>query len=285
MGFLGDPFAVPFMAKALVAMLLLSVLGALLGPFVVTRGLEFLTDALTHTVLPGVVTGFVLAGVSGVFWGALVAASVTAVAVTLLSHARRVRQDAAIAVLLSTLFAIGVVLLSRRNDYAGDLTNFLTGQSLTLSATDVRTVLVATVLVVLGLLFAGYLLYQRAFDSEFVRARGQSVFCADLLLNAMIAVTVVCAVRTVGTLMALSVLVIPGLIGANASRRWAGMICLGGLGFAVACWLGLIFSYQASVTVDLALPPSAPIVLTGCVFVGLAAIPRRVRAWRRTHVA
>jgi manganese/iron transport system permease protein len=263
------------MARALAVMLLLSVLGALLGPFVVTRRLEFLTDALTHTVLPGVIVGFVLGGTPGVFWGALVAALLTAAAVTLLFHARRLRQDAAVAVLLTTMFALGVVLLSRRSDYAGDLSNFLTGQPLTLATADVVTVAVVAAAVLGGLAGTGYLLYQRAFDAELLAARGHRLLAADLVLNGMIALTVVCAVRTVGTLVALSVLLLPGVIGTALSRRWPGAIAAGGAGLALSCWLGLGLSYQASVAAEMEVPPSATTVLTGCALAGIAGIAGR----------
>ncbi|MCA1185955.1 MULTISPECIES: metal ABC transporter permease [unclassified Saccharopolyspora] len=270
-------FAVPFMGRALAVMLVLSVLGGLLGPFIVLRRLEFLTDSLTHTVLPGVVVGFIFGGVPGVFWGALGAAAVTAVAVTVLARSAVVRQETTVAVLLTTLFATGVVLLSRRSDYAGELTDFLTGQPLTLSTVDVEMALGVALLVMLVLLACGYLLYQRTFDPVDYEARGHSVFAADLILNLLISVTVVCSVRTVGTLVALGVLLLPGLIGTTLSRSWSGAMISGGLGLAVASWLGLVVSYIASVQADVQVPPSAGIVLIGCLLAAVAGTWRGVR--------
>lgn len=288
MEFLFTAFTMPFMGRALAVGLMLSVLGGVLGPFVVTRRLEFLTDTLTHTVLPGVIVGFVAGGVPGVFWGALTAALLTATAVTLLFRAGPVRQESATAVLLTTFFAIGVVLLSRRSDYAGDLTNFLTGQPLTLNDADVLTVAVvgAVVLAVLG--GTGYLLYQRAFDPEQYRARGHRVLLADLILNLLIAATVVCAVRTVGTLVALSTLLLPGIIGTTLSRHWSGAVVFGAAGLALSCWLGLGLSYLASVDLSTEIPPSATIVLTACLLAGIAGLGRfavvRTLAERRRYV-
>lgn len=278
-------FTLPFMGRALAVMLLLSVLGGLLGPFVVTRRLEFLTDALTHTVMPGVVVGFVAGGVPGVFWGALVAALVTAVAVTGLARTAAMRQESTVAVLLTSLFALGIVLLSRRSDYAGDLGNFLTGQPLTLSSTDVTTVAVAAGAVLVALAAVGYLLYQRAFDPEQYRARGHRLLVADLVLNALIALTVVCAVRTVGTLLALGVLLLPGVVGTVLCETWWAAVLTGAVSLAVSSWFGLLVSYLVSLRAAVQVPPSAAIVLCACavaVLAGLARLP--LRRFRRAHV-
>lgn len=281
-------FTLPFMARALTVMLLLSALGGLLGPFVLTRQLEFLTDALTHTVLPGVVVGFVASGVPGVFWGALVAALITAAAVTVLLRSATMKHESTVAVLLTTLFAFGVALLSRRSDYAGDLTNFLSGQPLTLSTQDVSTVAVAAALVIAVLAGTGYLLYQRAFDPEHYQANGRGLLTADLITNLLIATTVVCAVRTVGTLLALGVLLLPGVIGTALCETWLGAAIAGGLGLALSSWVGLLISYQVSVGSAVQIPPAASTVLTAfsvaLLAVGARYARARFRRIRRDHV-
>lgn len=286
MGYLFTAFTMPFMVRALAVGLMLSVLGGALGPFVVTRRLEFLTDTLTHTVLPGVVVGFIAGGTPGVFWGALIAALLTAAGVTLLLRAGPVRQESATAVLLTTFFATGVVLLSRRSDYVGDLTSFLTGQPLTLNDADVFAVAAVTAVVLVTLASTGYLLYQRAFDPQLYQARGHRLLVADLVLNLLIAATVVCAVRTVGTLVALSTVLLPGIIGTALSRHWPGAVLTGGAGLAISCWLGLGLSYLASVDLETEIPPSATIVLTACALAGLAGLGRfaAARVGRRRHV-
>ena len=275
-----EVFTIPFMWRAFAIMLLLSVLGGAIGPFVVLRRLEFLTDSLTHTVLPGVVVGFVFGGVPGVFWGALAAAVVTSVAVTAFSRSAVVRQETTVAVLLTTAFATGVVLLSGRSDYAGELSDFLVGQPLTLSAADVAVVAAVATAVVAVLLCCGYLLYQRTFDPVQHVARGRSLFTADLVLNLLIAVTVVCSVRTVGTLVALGVLLLPGLIGTLLGRSISGAMLIGGLALAFAGWLGLEASYVLSVEYGVQVPPSAGVVLTGCL---LTAVAAGLRAGARTR--
>ena len=104
-GLLIDPFQVAFMQRALLAVVVLGVLAGAVGVFVVLRRLAFVGDALTHTVFPGVVIAF-LAGQS-IFIGALVAALVSAVLLTTLTSTRRVTPDAALAVLLTSFFAVG----------------------------------------------------------------------------------------------------------------------------------------------------------------------------------
>lgn len=177
------------------------------------------------------------------------------------------------------------MLLSRRNDYAGDLGNFLTGQPLTLSMADVTTVAVAAGAVLVVLVAVGYLLYQRAFDPEQYRARGHRLLTADLVLNVLIALTVVCAVRTVGTLLALGVLLLPGVVGTVLCETWWGAVLTGAVGLALSSWVGLLVSYLVSLRAAVQVPPSAAIVLCACAVAALAALAHLpLRRFRRAHV-
>ena len=114
-GVLVTPFQAPFMARALTELVLLAVICGPVSVFVFVRRLSFVSDALTPTIFPGVVIGFVAGGVEGVFAGALIAGVVTAVALTLLTRRGAVTDDASTAVVLTAMFAVGVVLVSRRS--------------------------------------------------------------------------------------------------------------------------------------------------------------------------
>ncbi|MBO0829769.1 MAG: metal ABC transporter permease, partial [Streptosporangiales bacterium] len=166
------PFQLPFMARALVEVVLLGVLGGAVGVFVLVRRLAFVSDALTHTVFPGVVIGYLFGGDGGVFAGALVAGAATAAGLTLLTRGRRVTEDAAVAVLLTSLFSVGVVLVSRRRSYTADLTAFLFGRLLTVSTSEIVQTAVVAVAVLGVLAFLGKELLLRAFDADAARAMG-----------------------------------------------------------------------------------------------------------------
>jgi manganese/iron transport system permease protein len=279
--YLLDPFGSPFMQRALAEALLLGAVAAVVSVFVVLRRLAFVSDVLTHTVFPGVVIGFVVAGTGGIVWGALVFAVLSAVLITVLSARARVTEDASMAIVLTGFFALGVILVSRRATFTTDLTAFLFGRILTVDRQQlvVTAVLGAAVLLVLGLL--GKELVLRAFDPAGAEARGYRVVLLDLVLNLAVALVVVAAVRAVGTVLVIALLVVPGAAGRLLSDRLAG-ITLVAVGIALlAGWLGLAASWQASVNHGLRLASGATVVLVLVLLYGIAAAVaalRRVRA-------
>ncbi|HST64532.1 MAG TPA: metal ABC transporter permease, partial [Mycobacteriales bacterium] len=261
MSFLLDPFSSPFMQRALLEAVLLGVIGAVVSVFVVLRRLAFVSDVLTHTVFPGVVIGFLVAGTGGIVWGALAFAGLSAVLLTVLGARARVTEDASMAIVLTAFFALGVILVSRRSSFTTDLTAFLFGRILTVDRTQivVTAVLGAAVLLALGLL--GKELLLRAFDPAGAEARGYRVLVLDLVLNLAVALVVVAAVRAVGTVLVIALLVVPGAAGRLLSDRLAG-VTLAAIGIAaLAGWLGLVASWQASVSHGLRLASGATVVL------------------------
>ncbi len=272
------------MYRALLEVLLLGTLSAVVGVLVLLRRLAFLTDALTHAVFPGVVVGFLIAGDSGIVPGALLVAVAGAAGFTALVSTRRVTEDAAMAMLLTGCFAVGVVLVSRRESYTSDLTAFLFGRLLTVDSTDitVTAVTAAVALAVLALIHKELLL--RAFDPEGARAAGYPVWLLDLVLNLVIALVVVAAVRAVGTVLVIALIVIPAAAARLLSDRLV-VIVLASIGLGVlGGWLGLVASYEASVRHEIRLAAGASVVLALVAIYALALLvamlPRRSRAAR-----
>jgi manganese/iron transport system permease protein len=279
--YLLDPFGSPFMQRALVEAVLLGAVAAVVSVFVVLRRLAFVSDVLTHTVFPGVVIGFIVAGTGGIVWGALAFAVLSAALITVLAARARVTEDASMAIVLTGFFALGVILVSRRTSFTTDLTAFLFGRILTVDRQQlvVTAVLGAAVLLLLGLL--GKELLLRAFDPAGAEARGYRVLLLDLVLNLAVALVVVAAVRAVGTVLVIALLVVPGAAGRLLSDRLAGMTLVA-VGVAVlAGWLGLVASWQASVNHGLRLASGATVVLVLVLLYGVAAgisALRKVRA-------
>jgi manganese/iron transport system permease protein len=271
MSFLLDPFHSAFMQRALLEALLLGVVAAIVSVFVVLRRLAFVSDVLTHTVFPGVVIGFLVAGTGGIVWGALVFAVLSAVLLTVLAARARVTEDASMAIVLTGFFAFGVILVSRRAGFTTDLTAFLFGRILSVDRTQilVTAVLGAIVLLLLGLL--GKELLLRAFDPAGAEARGYRVLLLDLVLNLAVALVVVAAVRAVGTVLVIALLVVPGAAGRLLSDRLAGITLAAIVVAALGGWLGLVASWQASVNHGLRLASGATVVLVLVVLYGLAA--------------
>jgi manganese/iron transport system permease protein len=279
--YLLEPFGSPFMQRALAEALLLGAVAAVVSVFVVLRRLSFVADVLTHTVFPGVVIGFVVAGTSGIVWGASVFAVLSTVLITVLAGRSRVTEDASMAIVLTGFFAVGVVLVSRQTSFTSDLTAFLFGRILTVDRQQlvVTAVIGAAVLLLLGLL--GKELLFRAFDPAGAEARGYRVLALDLVLNLVVALVVVAAVRAVGTVLVIALLVVPGAAGRLLSNRLAGITLIAVGTALLAGWLGLVASWQASVNHGLRLASGATVVLVLVLLYGVAAAiatARKVRA-------
>ena len=255
-----DPFTVPFMARALVEVVLLGILGGVLGVHLLLRRKAFVTEALQHTVFPGVAIAF-LAGQS-LLLGALVAAVASVVLLQLLTRNERVDTDAALALLIATFFALGVVVVSRSDSFQSSLTALLFGRIL---AVDARQVAETAVLVLLGLgvLFALHKeLVLRAFDPGASAALGYPVGRLDVVLDLVVALAVVAAVRAVGTVLLVAFLVTPAAAARLCCRRVPPMMAVAAAMTAVCGWLGLAASYEGSVHHGLRLASGALVVLT-----------------------
>jgi manganese/iron transport system permease protein len=277
-----DPFAAPFMARALAELGLLALICGPVSVFVFVRRLSFVSDALTHTIFPGVVIGFIAGGMEGIFAGALIAGAVTAVALTLLTRRELFSDDAATAVVLTAMFSIGVALVSRRSSYTSDLTSFLFGRILTVTPRQLAetAVLAVVILAIVGV--GARALVFRSFDPVGAAAAGFRIGLLDLWLNLVVALVVVAAVRAVGTVLVIALLIVPAAAARMLTGRLAAMAILGTALTFVAGYLGLVASWVASVDHGVRLTSASAIVLV-LVLAYLAVLPVGVvRARRRS---
>ncbi|MBB2948307.1 manganese/iron transport system permease protein [Actinoplanes lutulentus] len=273
-----EPFSVPFMGRALAEIALLAVICGPVSVFVFVRRLSFVSDALTHTVFPGVVIGFAAAGVEGVFAGALVAGVVTAVVLTLLTRGARLTDDAATAVLLTAMFSIGVVLVSRRSSYTSDLTSFLFGRLLTVTSRQLAETAVLAVVILVALAVSHRALLFRAFDPEGAAAAGFRVGRLDLWLNVLLALVVVAGVRAVGTILVVALLIVPAAAARMVSDRLAVMAAVGATLVFLSGYCGLLLSWTASLRYEIALTSASAVVLLLVIFYVILMPFRRVAA-------
>jgi manganese/iron transport system permease protein len=270
-----EPFQVAFMQRALLAVLVLGVLAGAVGVFVVLRRLAFVGDALTHTVFPGVVVAFLIG--QSIFLGALAAALLSALLLTTLTSTRRVTPDAGLAILLTSFFAVGVVLVSRQQSYTADLSAFLFGRILAVDwAVLIQTLVVAAIVLVTLVALRKELLL-RAFDPEGAAAMGYRVDLLDLVLNVLIALVVVAAVKAVGTVLVIALIIVPAATARLLVDRVAPMTAISCALGALGGWLGLAISYDVSIERGVRLASGATIVVTlvACFIVALAVGPGR----------
>jgi manganese/iron transport system permease protein len=278
-----EPFTVPFMARALAEMALLALICGPVSVFVFARRLSFASDALTHTIFPGVVIGFIAGGLEGLFVGGLIAGLVTAVVLTLLTRGGWVSDDAATAVVLTAMFSIGVVLVSRRPSYNADLTSFLFGRLLTVTPQQIVETRALAGIVLAALLIGARALLFRTFDPAGAVAAGFRIGWLDLWLNVIVALVVVAAVRAVGTILVVALLIVPAAAARMVTDRLAVMAVLGTLLIAGAGYAGLLASWIASLRFGVALTSASAVVLL-LIAAYVLLIPVRLVRTRRHRV-
>jgi ABC-type Mn2+/Zn2+ transport system permease subunit len=243
MGPLIEPFLDnEFMLRALIAGCLVAVACAIVGTFVVLRGLAFIGDALAHGVLPGV-AGAILLGLPGI-GGAVVGAAAIIAGVALVRRRSRLSGDTAIGLLFVGMLALGVVIVSRSDSFSGDLTRILFGEVLGISWGDVWLQLGAAVAVAVVAAVCARPFLLLSFERDAARVAG---FAADLYEGAMlgmIALTVVVSFQTVGTLLVFGMLIAPPATAALVVRRIGAMMAAAALLGALSVAAGLLLSYH-----------------------------------------
>lgn len=236
-----EPLAFAFFVRALVAAVVVGVVCAVVGSYMVLRGLAFMGDALSHSAFPGVVAAYLLKG--PFYLGAAVAAVGTALAIGWVTRRGRLRSDTTIGVIFAGMFALGVFLFSRIPNYVGDLFGFLFGEILGIGEGDLvaLTALAVFVIAVVALLWKE-LLYS-TFDPLGAAAAGLPVARLDYVLLAVIALTIVVSLQAVGIILVVAMLVTPAAIGqlvATSFGRLVGVAIVVGVAGPV---LGLYLSY------------------------------------------
>ena len=264
------------MARALLEVLLLGVVGGIVGVHVLLRRLAFLSEALQHTVFPGIVVAF-LTGQS-LLLGALVAALVTVGLLVLLARRPRVDADAALAVLIAGAFALGVVLVSHRAGFQHDLTALLFGRILAVDTRQiVETALVtAACVAVIAALHKELVLL--AFDRPGAAALGYRTGWLDFTLNLVVALVVVAAVRALGTILVVAFLITPAATARLLCRSVASMMAVAVAFALVAGWVGLAVSYEASVHHGVRLASGATVVVAMTTGFALVFVLNAVRS-------
>ena len=263
-GWFADPLEFEFMRRALLAVALVGVVSAVVGAFVVVRGMAFIGDALAHASFAGIAAAFAL-GVS-IYLGAIVAAVATAAGIAFISQRGRIRFDTAIGVLFVGAFALGIVIVSRQDNYTVDLFSFVFGNVLGVSWNDLVVMAVmGTVVVALVGAFYKELLFV-AYDPTVAAAAGVPAQALEYGLLVLVALSTVVALQTVGIVLVIAMLVTPAATASLLVRR-LHLIMFVGVGVAlVSAVIGLYVSYHAEVAAG------ASIVLAATAFFVAALI-------------
>jgi zinc/manganese transport system permease protein len=276
--FVLDAFSSDLTRRALLGGLLAATTTALIGTWVVVRGLAFFGEALSHGVLPGIA----LAAIWGLdlTLGAVVSAIVMVFGINLVNRTTRLPEDTGIGLLFVGMLAVGVVVISREDTYAGDLTAFLFGDVLAVRGPELRLEAI-----VLGITLVGVVLGHRAFlalacGRDKAAALGLRPALAHAAMLALLALAVVSSFRAVGTLLVLGLLVAPPAAASLVARRLP-TIMVTAVGFS---WLAVIVGLTASYHADTAASASVAVAAVVLFFTVLAG-SELVRALRRPAAA
>ncbi|WP_327147304.1 zinc ABC transporter permease AztB [Nocardia sp. NBC_01329] len=243
MDWLIAPFEVTFVQRALWGGLLVSCLCALAGTWVVVRGMAFLGEAMAHGMLPGIAVAALLGG--NLLLGAVVSASAMAAGVSVLSRNRRLSTDTGIGLLFVGMLAIGVILISRSQSFAVDLTGFLFGDVLATRPGDLLFLLsavgIALVITVLG--HRAFLAL--AFDPRTAQTLGLRPRRAQIALLALLTLAIAASFHVVGTLLVFGLLVAPPAAATYCTHRIPRIMLLAAGFGGLATVAGLLISWHA----------------------------------------
>ncbi|MEY4045926.1 MAG: hypothetical protein RIR19_395 [Chloroflexota bacterium] len=262
-----SPLGYDFFVRALLASALVGISCAVVGSFVVLKGMSFIGDAVSHAAFPGVVIAYLL-GVPIIIGGSIAAIG-TALGIGALTRRSGLRSDAVIGVLFAGMFALGVALFSAIPNFVGDLLGFLFGDVLGISVGDLAALsLLATLLIAIVALLWKELLYA-TFDPLGAGAAGLPVRRLDDLLLVLIAVTIVVSLQAVGIVLVVAMITTPAATAQLLVRRFDRMI---GVAAVIGVTSGVIGLY-ASYLLDVASGASIVLVET-LLFVAVLAITR-----------
>ena len=263
------------MQRAFLAAGFAAVVCALVGTFVVLKGLAFMGDAVAHSSLAGMSVAYFLGG--NIFWGALGWAVPASLLITFISRKANLRLDASIGIIFASGFALGIILMSRVTGYAADLFGLLFGNVLGISWAEVA--LIGGIAAAVSLVVAAFYkeLLFTSYDATMSAASGIPVRFMQYLLPVLVGVTTVASLKAVGIVLVLALLVTPSATAMLLARRMPSIMAYSVAVGLLATVLGLYLSFYA----DLPSGPSIVLVATGLFLLALLFSPIKGVLWRR----
>ena len=270
-----EPFQFAFMQRGMIASIIVGMLCAIIGCYVILRSMAFLGDALAHAILPGVAVAY-LFGVN-LLWGALAAAILVAILINYFTKTERVKEDTAIGILFAAALALGIAIISTIRTYAVDLSHILFGNVLSVSGQDLILILGLSLTILIILILSYRPLKIITFDPILAKTLNLPVEGFHLLLLILLAVTIVVSLQTVGIGLVAAMLVTPPAAAALLTRRLSAMIGVSaGIG-AFSSLIGLYISFYLNVASGAAIVLVATFIFLLAFFLA----PRRGLLWSK----
>jgi manganese/iron transport system permease protein len=265
------PFQFGFMQSALLAAILVGVSCASIGVYVVLRRMAFIGDALSHTILPGLV--FAYLNQFNLFVGAIVAGIATALGIGWLSRRDEIREDTAIGIMFTGMFALGILMMSTINSFR-DLTHILFGNILGVTSDDLALMALTTGVILLTLALFHKELELTSVDPTYGEVIGLRASRLRYLLLILLALTVVSSIQVVGVIMTSALLITPSATASLLTTRLPRMMAIAVFVAIISGVVGLYASFYADVA------SGAAIVLACTVLFGVVWLGRMLRQSR-----
>ena len=264
-----DMFTYPFMQRALLVGLIITICAALVGVSLVLRKNSMIGDGLSHTAF----SAFALATVLGLtpLYFALPVVIIASFFVLRLSQNRKMHGDAAIAVLSASSLAIGTMAISVSKGVNIDLNSYLFGSILSVSWGDVLLSAILAVVVILLYLFAYHRIFAITFDEEFAKSVGVKTGVYDAIFAAICSVVVVLGMRLLGSLLISSLVIFPTLSAMRLCRTFKGIVFTSVIISIIAFVAGLMASYT------FATPTGATVVIANLIIFVIAYLIEKIR--------
>ncbi len=260
-----QPLQYAFMQRGMMAAVLVGIVCAVVGVFVVLRGMAFFGDALAHAILPGVAVGYLIGnGARGpLFWWGLLTGVFSAIGIGAISRSTRIKEDTAIGIIFAGMFALGIALISSVRSYTADLAHFLFGDVLGVRTPDLilTAAFGAAILLVMFLLYKEFVVL--SFDPVLAATLRLPARLLDYLLMVLIAIAIVVSLQTVGVALMVAMLVTPAAAASLLTRRLPVMMGLAALIASLSGIIGLYLAYYLNIA------SGAAIVLTCTAFFGM----------------
>ncbi len=272
-----EPFQYMFMTRALVGTSLVAVLSAVIGTFIVLKGLAFIGDAIAHTSFSGIAVALLL-GIN-LYIGSMIFALITAVGVTFLNRSAKIRNDTALAILFTGAFAFGVILMTTMPNFAGDLSALLLGSVLGIRLLELYWIAGAVIVIGALMILAFQQLVFVSFDPVGAEAAGLPVVGLQMLLMIMVGISVVVSLQAVGVILVMALLITPAATASLFTKRLSHMMMLAGVFGLLATWFGLLISYHVGA------PPGATVVLVATLefAIGMFVSKLKTSIWVTRH--
>jgi zinc transport system permease protein len=255
-------FAYTFFRNALWGSLFASIACGIIGTYIVSRRLVFISGGITHASFGGLGVGFYF-GINPIL-SAIVFSILSAFGIQWLSSKQNVREDSAIAVFWSLGMAIGIILTFLTPGYAPNLSEYLFGNILTITSSDIFSLAVLSTTLILFFLFFYRTIVSVSFDTQFAKTRRLPTRFIEYTMMLFIAITIVLTIRLVGIVLLISLITIPQMTANLFTVNYGKIICLSAAISIVGCVKGLLLSYYLNV-------PSGAFIIFVLIIMYLAA--------------